>query len=77
MIKLDWKKIVYDHVWFGWYVDAPNNDRAWLWGPGPKGWPDRLWPVRRYGDAFPTWWHILWGLPLERDEHGDLIDDDD
>jgi hypothetical protein len=77
MIKIDWRRILYDHVWFGHYVDCHpytewnRND----WSVRPKEWKDRLWPVRRYGVPPPTWWHIMWDMKLERDEDGNLLDD--
>jgi len=77
MIKIDWTQFVYDHVWFGYYVDCHPNE-GWCkedWSSRPTQWHDRLWPVRRYGQPYPTWWFILWGILVERDENGKLIND--
>jgi len=75
MIKIDWHALIYDHVWFGFYrLDSEQKNRG-NWSRRPTLWADRLWPVRRYGETFPTWWCIVCRVPLLRDENGKLIND--
>ena len=64
MIKINWMKFIHEHVWFGYYFDCSFTDEEWLTGPPPTRWSDRLWPMRRYGEPFPTWWFKLWRIPL-------------
>lgn len=64
MLKIDWKQISYDYVWFGWYIDwtpSPwhvNRVLVWKWA---GNWCECLWPVRRYGEGPPGWWLWLFG----------------
>ena len=76
MIKIDWRLLIYNHVWFGYYLDTHDAADEWEWGGWrPMDWADRLWPMRRYGVPFPHWWFILWRIELERDKNGKLIND--
>ena len=66
MVRIDWQKFFWDHVWFGYYLDWQKTS---LFLPGPDKlvwrcsdrWMDRLWPMRYYGEVYPKWWFKLWG----------------
>ena len=62
MIKIDWQQLLWNHVWFGFYLDFPIENGA------PKRWnrvnntslEEHLWPMREYGEPPPYWWWRLW-----------------
>jgi hypothetical protein len=65
MIKIAWYDFIWDHVWFGCYLDVETRTLVsdtppkHYWKSSPR-WMDRLWPMRRYGEVYPKWWFILW-----------------
>lgn len=73
MIKIDWRRLTYDYVWFGCYImghgHAPNkphllNEPYW---ECVHSLHCIFWPMRRFGSPLPTWWLILWEVPLNPD----------
>ena len=60
MIKIDFKKIIYDHVWFGWYINNFQNEKP-EWSHSRYA-IDYLYPCREYGEVYPMWWFKLFSL---------------
>lgn len=67
MVKIDFRKFITDHIWFGWareiesdwaavvagLDDFPTLNYRWKCSPGLF---NRLWPVKCRDKDYPLWW---------------------